>query len=69
MWQTELIHNTQNYLDNNKYWAKKNQIKNKARTGVALETDLMITTSMCVLLLEKHLKQEKAEILVNIPSL
>ena len=43
--------------------------KSKAETVVALETDLMITTSMCVLLLEKHLKPDKAEIVVNIPSL
>ena len=52
MWQTKLIHNTQNYSDSNKYWAKKNldPTKSKAETVVALETDLMITTSMCVLL-------------------
>ena len=53
MWQTELIHNTQNYSDSNKYWAKKNQTKNKARTGVALETDLMNNDiNVCVVVRE-----------------
>ena len=69
MWQTELIHSTQNYLDSNKYWAKKNRTKNKAWTGVALETDLMNNDiNVCVVVRETS-QTRKAEIVVNIPSL